>query len=311
VRNGIIIRPSAQARRGFTLIELLVVIAIIAILAALLMPVLDHAKESALRTACANNMRQVGIGVNIYSNDNSDYAPQVDWPQGDNPWETSQICRMSGVPSTVISQGPYGLGLLYFENIARNPKIFYCPAVLSGIYSVDAYQAPNYPWPSIPPGFTDPPDNNPYIRCGFDYYPQAKLTESVSGDGYPTFQLPQLAYQAGSVTFTPPNPPGGGPNSVKSEPVQLRMTDINMNLAIAVDSLKTWTLINHQYGGRPYGESVLFADGHCNLATVSGNNVKGSFRPFDPKLWDPLDNGGQGPGEDPNGFRIIMAGFRP
>jgi hypothetical protein len=218
---------------------------------------------------------------------------------------------MSPIPSEVISQGPYGLGLLYFEGIARNPKIFYCPAVLSGIYTAEAYEAPGYPWPSIPPGFTDPPDNNPYIRCGFNYYPQAKLTESVSGDGYPTFQLPQLVYQSTPVTFTPPTPPGAGPNTVNNEPVLLRMTQINMNLAMAVDSLKTWSLINHQYGGRPYGESVLFPDGHANLATVNGNSVKGSYRPFDPKLWDPLDNGGEGPGEDPNGFRIIMNGYLP
>ncbi len=64
-------------RRGFTLIELLVVIAIIAILAAILFPVFAQARESARSTQCLSNMRQLGTGVVMYTNDYDEMYPEL------------------------------------------------------------------------------------------------------------------------------------------------------------------------------------------------------------------------------------------
>src|ERR1041384_4335077 len=63
-------------RQGFTLIELLVVIAIIATLAALLLPALAKAKDTAKKAQCINNERQLTIAAFVYATDHSDYMPE-------------------------------------------------------------------------------------------------------------------------------------------------------------------------------------------------------------------------------------------
>lgn len=62
-------------RRPFTLVELLVVISIIAILMALLLPTLEKAKALGARLSCASNLKQLSVGIFVYSSDYSDYAP--------------------------------------------------------------------------------------------------------------------------------------------------------------------------------------------------------------------------------------------
>ena len=98
-------------RKGFTLVELLVVIAIIAILAALLLPVLSRARDRAKLTQCINNERQLDLAFLVYASDNNDYlvlngeplpggsSSSKFWVQGEfysPPDATNQALLMNG-----------------------------------------------------------------------------------------------------------------------------------------------------------------------------------------------------------------------
>lgn len=112
-------RVKDKQLRAFTLIELLVVIAIIAILAAILFPVFARARENARRASCMSNLKQLGLGIMMYTQDYDDYLPKTAVP---------------GVPTleTGFAAGPSPTYLhLWMHTIypyIRSVQVFNCPS---------------------------------------------------------------------------------------------------------------------------------------------------------------------------------------
>src|SRR5690348_7376997 len=66
-------------RHAFTLVELLVVIGIIAVLIAIMLPALSRARQAAMSTSCQNQVRQMGMLLQMYTNTNKQYMPHPGW----------------------------------------------------------------------------------------------------------------------------------------------------------------------------------------------------------------------------------------
>ena len=109
-------------KHRFTLLELLVVIAIIAILAGLLLPALNGARERGRRTACVGNLRQIGTALEMYLDANRNILPYCRiTPLGEGEGE-------AGLPGIVETLKPY---------LGGNTTVFRCPADTKKMYRTE------------------------------------------------------------------------------------------------------------------------------------------------------------------------------
>jgi prepilin-type processing-associated H-X9-DG protein/prepilin-type N-terminal cleavage/methylation domain-containing protein len=126
-----VFNQSRNKKSAFTLIELLVVIAIIAILAALLLPAISHAKARAQQTQCANNVRQIGLAMLQYVGDNHAYPLEQKLDGYDK----------YGTPNIIINWNDVLNRELGYENL-----IWKCPSAVrpANWATLTGYQNPHY-----------------------------------------------------------------------------------------------------------------------------------------------------------------------
>ena len=135
---------SPRRRFGFTLIELLVVIAIIAILASILFPVFAQAREKARATMCLSNLKQIGMGLSMYSQDYDEHlAGFINYP-GARTAPRSRTWRDLAEP------------------YIKNNKVRDCPSHVGPPYNVSTGRGGSYAlnFISYAPGGHTPPGSN-------------------------------------------------------------------------------------------------------------------------------------------------------
>src|SRR5687767_12629196 len=144
----------ARGPRAFTLVELLVVIGIIALLISILMPVFAKARESARRTACLSNLRQVHVFFHLYAMENRDRVP-MGYRAGRKQFNSMVYSMTSGKFCL--------FGILYLDGKMREPNVFFCPSEND---TRSMLNSDINPWPPGPEG-----DPTKHTYCGYGCRP--------------------------------------------------------------------------------------------------------------------------------------------
>ncbi|MGA2034970.1 MAG: type II secretion system protein [Thermoguttaceae bacterium] len=122
------IAAAAPGGRAFTLVEMLVVIAVIGVLAALLMVAVVNARASFRRIACLNNLHDIGLAINSYSN--RSYGRIPFGPKAPPMMTAMDFYPSTGAPTSLVSLmdgTPVGLGLLLKNELGGQAGVFFCP----------------------------------------------------------------------------------------------------------------------------------------------------------------------------------------
>jgi prepilin-type N-terminal cleavage/methylation domain-containing protein len=161
--------PAKRGRRGFTLIELLVVVAIIAILAAMLLPVLSRAKESARRAICLSNQHQLYVGTTLYASDYDDWLPC-----GSDSWLGSTYFRDTWARRRGFYLDYLGIKVSdYTFDAGQSNQPLWCPSGGRQARGGTSIYSPGWGW-----------------RCGSDYHLAGCSPTNADGMGYPARREP-------------------------------------------------------------------------------------------------------------------------
>ncbi|HTV39065.1 MAG TPA: prepilin-type N-terminal cleavage/methylation domain-containing protein [Candidatus Sulfotelmatobacter sp.] len=215
-----------RKRNAFTLIELLMVIAIIAILAAILMPVLEQAKQRAWTGQCISNLRQIGMGMKMFADENGDMYPESG---GDIYWNATDAAPPVGSGKQSWMQQIY--------QYTMNTNLYNCPGNVQ-----------------LPPAMRGP----------FNYFNGARAAYIQMGADAPVnataIRFPAEYVLSGDTCGIPNNTVGEGPGFT-FDPNDADKDDYTQNCVGGPTNGTPYELWQVHLGG----QNILFGDGHAQL----------------------------------------------
>ena len=221
-----------RSSRGFTLIELLVVIGIIAVLIAILLPVLNSSRKYANRIKCLSNQRQLATSLFLYASESKGCFPphllgianyQTDW---------AFYVGWKNPPNAYAADGYVGLGYLLRNHVIKDGQTFYCPEMQFADYSYDNYQPI---WDKLK--FGQPLTTKDRLHFGYLY--------RVFGSDFKPYITADEVTKINNLKIGKP------------KKMMVLTTDVAWN-----SNTLYWSHM------RPYGLNVAFTDGHASFVQM-------------------------------------------
>jgi prepilin-type N-terminal cleavage/methylation domain-containing protein/prepilin-type processing-associated H-X9-DG protein len=260
------------APRGFTLIELLIVIAIIALLAAILFPVFSRARESARRSSCASNLKQIALGMMQYA---QDYDEQLPEDRPTSIYLTFSTGALSSSPPSGCSSAsasPLTCAQWFWPDLiypyVKSAQIFNDPSQVNQYFDGCTYTGGSSPYADVPCSTVASSRNAPWVYNGPDqtsFDPNTTFSNRRGRDGISygyNQRIGSAAYRSSITAGSVFGLPDGNLNGLQFPSETMLLTEAaNYFVRIPQNSSsgsRSGDLIPRHFDG----VNVAFADGH-------------------------------------------------